>query len=182
MNHNRLTSLSKFLSLVLRHKPEAANITVDEHGWASISDLINNNKNPRNKFTREIIEEIVKTDEKQRYSISPDGNFIRANQGHSFKVDLELKPQVPPPILYHGTATRFIDSIFKEGLKPMSRLQVHLSKDIETARKVGARHGKAAIIEIDTAKMQNAGYVFYISENGVWLTDKVPPEFMKVLE
>ena len=136
-----LDKLSIFISLVLRHKPEAAKITFDEHGWANVEELLNGINNTGRMINREILEEIVVTDNKQRYSFNQDKTLLRADQGHSVHVDVELKEQEPPEFLYHGTATKFHDSIMSEGLKPMSRLYVHLSRDIDTALKVGKRHG-----------------------------------------
>jgi putative RNA 2'-phosphotransferase len=121
---------------------------------------------------------VVKTSDKKRFSISTDGLRIRAAQGHSVSVDLGLPPQAPPPVLFHGTATRFIDSILREGLEPQDREQVHLSTDEATARRVGQRHGKAAILKIDALRMHAQGFKFYLADNGVWLTDQVPPEFL----
>lgn len=132
----RIDKLSVFISLVLRHKPDAAGITLDEHGWANVDELINGINNTGRKIDMTMLEEIVRTDNKQRYSFNEDKTLIRANQGHSIPVDVELKEQEPPELLYHGTADRFVKSIMTEGLKPMSRLYVHLSKDIETAKKL----------------------------------------------
>ena len=171
------TKLSKFLSLVLRHKPEAAHITLDAEGWADVDELIKNNQ-PR--FTKEILEEIVATDNKNRYSFSEDGKKIRANQGHSVHIDLKLEPMTPPKVLYHGTATRFLKSIMSEGLKPMSRIQVHLSELYETAVSVGKRHGKVVVLDVDAEQMAADGILFYCSKNGVWLTDNVPAKYLKV--
>ena len=174
--------LSKFISLILRHKPEAANITLDEHGWADVEELLAGINNTGRKINRDILEEIVATDDKQRYSFNGDRTLIRANQGHSIPVDVELKEQEPPEILYHGTADRFMDSIWKEGLKPMGRLYVHLSKDPETALKVGKRHGKAVILKICSGDMYRDGCKFYLSENQVWLTKKVDAKYFEVIE
>ncbi|MDE5778838.1 MAG: RNA 2'-phosphotransferase [Lachnospiraceae bacterium] len=134
-----LNKLSVFISLVLRHKPDAANIALDEHGWANVEELLSGINETGRKIDMDILEEIVATDNKQRYSFNQGKTLIRANQGHSVPVDVELKMQEPPEFLYHGTATRFLDNIINEGLKPMSRLYVHLSKDTETALKVGKR-------------------------------------------
>ena len=156
----KLDKLSVFISLVLRHKPDAANITLDEHGWANVKDLLVGINDTGRKIDMDILEEIVATDNKQRYSFNEDKTLIRANQGHSVPVDVELKEQEPPEFLYHGTATRFLDPIMNEGLKSMSRLYVHLSKDIETALKVGKRHGKPAILKIHSGEMQKDGCKF----------------------
>ena len=144
--------LSVFISLVLRHKPDAAGIRLDEHGWADVGELIEGVRATGRTIDLEILEEIVRTDEKQRYSFSADRTLIRANQGHSIPVDVELQETVPPDCLYHGTATRFLESIRREGLKPMSRLYVHLSRDEETAVKVGKRHGAPVVLAIDAEK------------------------------
>jgi len=169
--------LSVFLSLVLRHQPDAAGITLDGHGWADVAKLIQGVNNTGRKLDMETLEEIVRTDEKGRYSFNEDKTKIRANQGHSINIDADLKEATPPDVLYHGTATRFLGSIFSEGLKPMRRLYVHLSKDYDTAVKVGSRHGVPAVLEVDTKGMCIDGYKFYLSENGVWLTERVPRNY-----
>lgn len=171
--------LSVFISLILRHKPDAAGISLDEHGWANVQDLINGINNTGRKIDIKTLEEIVRTDSKQRYSFNEDHTLIRANQGHSVPVDVDLTEQKPPEFLYHGTADRFLASIMKEGLKPMSRLYVHLSKDIETAYKVGKRHGRPAILKVHSDQMSRDGIKFYISENGVWLTKKVDIKYLE---
>lgn len=178
MEKKKENKLSVFISLVLRHKPEAAGIALDEHGWANVDELIEGINKSGQQITTEILEEIVRNDEKSRYSFNQDKTLIRANQGHSVKVDVELKEQEPPSTLYHGTAKRFVESIFKDGLQPMSRLYVHLSKNHETAVKVGKRHGEPAVLQIDTGKMHRDGYKFYLSENGVWLTGEVPVKYI----
>jgi len=170
----KLNRISKYLSFILRHKPEAVNLKLDEKGWADIDEIILKTK--KFSLNRKLIEKVVLEDYKQRYII--DGDKIRANQGHSINVDLELKPQIPPKILYHGTATRFIDSIMKTGLKTQNRQYVHLSKDLKTAKNVGSRHGKVVILNIDTVSMLEDGVEFYISENGVWLTNHVPVKYI----
>ena len=177
----KLDKLSVFISLVLRHKPEAAGIALDEHGWANVEELLRGINETGRKISMDILEEIVATDSKQRYSFNEDKTLIRANQGHSIPVDVELKEQNPPEILYHGTATRFLNSILNDGLKPMSRLYVHLSKDIETAWKVGKRHGDPVILKINSRDMYKDGYKFYLSENGVWLTEKVDAKYFEVM-
>lgn len=180
---DKLQKTSRFLSLILRHKPEVIGITLDKNGWADVSAVIAGvNKSDRYFLDMETLEEIVRTDEKQRYSFSPDRKKIRANQGHSVQVDVELKKGTPPEFLWHGTGEKYVDSINKEGLKPKGRLYVHLSADVETARKVGSRHGKPVIYRIDSGEMHRKGYIFYLSENGVWLTDIVPVNFMGTTE
>ena len=172
-------SLSKFISLILRHHPEAVNIQLDEHGWADVEELIAGIKKTGKRINRELLEEIVQTDQKQRYSFNEDKTLIRANQGHSISVDVELKELEPPALLYHGTAVGFLDSIQKEGLKPMGRLYVHLSKDVETALNVGRRHGKPVVLKIRSGDMYRDGQVFYMSENGVWLTKRVDTKYFQ---
>ena len=168
--------ISKFLSLVLRHEPQAAGITLDEHGWADVDDLLAG-VSKKMPIDRNVLEQIVAEDNKQRYAFDETKTKIRANQGHSIQVDVQLQACIPPNPLYHGTAVRFVQSIAKQGLLPQSRLYVHLSKDRETAQAVGARHGKPCIYEIDTKRMVADGYVFYLSANGVWLTKCVPPQY-----
>jgi putative RNA 2'-phosphotransferase len=177
-----LTEVSKYISLILRHKPEVIGITLDEHGWADVTELIKGIEKDHKGFNMEILEEIVRTDNKQRYSFNEDKTKIRANQGHSINVDVELKESEPPKILYHGTGKKFVDSINKEGLTPKSRLYVHLSKDRETAINVGKRHGEPVIYMVDARQMINDGYKFYLSENGVWLTKEVPAKYLEVIE
>lgn len=160
MGYRNLKSLSVFISLVLRHKPEAAGISLDEHGWADIEKLLAGMNASGHRIDREMLEEIVRTDEKGRYSLSGDGAKIRANQGHSVPVDVELSPAQPPEILYHGTAERFAYAIREGGLLPMGRLYVHLSKDVETAVKVGNRHGKPVVFEVESGRMYRDGIPF----------------------
>ncbi len=175
-----LTSTSRFISLILRHKPETIGITLDEHGWADVQALIDGiNAIGKYHLDMELLEEIVRTDEKQRYSFSEDRTLIRANQGHSIPVDVELEEKTPPDVLWHGTGEKYVSSIDGQGLIPKSRLYVHLSVDIDTARKVGSRHGKPVIYKIDCKKMVEDGYHFYISANQVWLTKEVPAKYLK---
>ncbi len=175
-----LTKTSIYLSLILRHRPEVIGITLDEHGWANADELIAGIAQTR-PFNRDMLEEIVRTDDKQRYAFNEDKTLIRANQGHSIPVDVELPETAPPAILYHGTAERFTQSIDEQGLRPMSRLYVHLSQDTQTACTVGSRHGKPVIYEIRAGEMHADGYIFYRSQNGVWLTKSVPVSYMKRL-
>lgn len=176
-----LTKLSKFISLVLRHNPSAAGIKIEHNGaWADTKELINGiNTVSSYKIDMKTLEKIVADDEKMRYSFNEDKSKIRANQGHSIDVDMGFTEKIPPEILYHGTAERFVDSILDEGLKKGSRQYVHLSKDEETASKVGKRHGKLHIFRVLTGEMHRQGYKFYCSDNGVWLTDSVPPDFLE---
>ena len=171
-------STSKYISLILRHKPEIIGITLDEHGWADVDELIKG-VSRTHKLNREILERIVAEDEKQRYSFSEDRKLIRANQGHSIPVDVELQEVVPPDVLYHGTGIKYKSSIDAQGLIPKSRLYVHLSGDTETARKVGQRHGKQVVYIVHASEMHKDGYRFFRSVNGVWLTREVPKEYLE---
>ena len=166
---------------VLRHRPKLAGVSLDEHGWVDVNELLNG-MNKTTPITRAELEEIVATDNKNRFSFSEDGTRIRANQGHSVDVDVELEQLPPPEILYHGTAEGNIDSIRKQGLLPMKRLYVHLSADTETARTVGARHGRPRIFLLDARRMAEDGFEFFRSVNGVWLTRRVPPEYLTLTE
>lgn len=171
-------ALGKFLSLVLRHHPEAAGLTLDEHGWADVDELIAGIKKTGRQIDREILERIVRENAKQRYSMNEDHTKIRANQGHSLQVDVELRRADPPDVLYHGTATRFLDGIRREGITKQGRQHVHLSGDEATAVSVGSRHGKPAVLRIDARRMAEDGMVFYLSENGVWLCDSVAWDYV----
>ena len=170
---------SKFISLILRHHPEAIGIELDEHGWANVAELIEGVSRTR-PLNMEELERIVAEDEKQRYSFNEDKTLIRANQGHSIPVDVELEEVVPPEVLYHGTGEKFTASIDVQGLIPKSRLYVHLSGDPETARKVGQRHGRPVIYLVRSGEMYRDGFRFYRSVNGVWLTKGVPAEYLDV--
>ena len=173
-----LKETGKFISLILRHKPDVIGITLDEHGWANVDELIAgvSKTHPLNMST---LEQIVAEDEKQRYSFNEDKTLIRANQGHSIPVDVELKQKEPPEILFHGTGEKYMESIRMQGLLPRTRLYVHLSDDAETAKTVGARHGKPVVLVVRSGQMHRDGYRFYRSVNGVWLTKMVPPEYLK---
>ncbi|AGF57539.1 putative RNA 2'-phosphotransferase [Clostridium saccharoperbutylacetonicum] len=171
-------SISKFISLILRHKPEEIGLKLDEYGYIKTSDLIKGLNLKGYKVTISDIERIVAEDNKQRYSFNEDKSKIKANQGHSITVNLELQPIEPPKVLYHGTATRFSERICKEGIKKQNRQYVHLSSDVETATKVGKRHGELVIFKIDSDEMYKDGYKFYLSENKVWLTDYVPIKYL----
>lgn len=173
-----LTEISKFISLILRHKPEVIGITLDEHGWANVEELINgiSKKYP---FDLNTLDEIVRTDDKHRYSFNDDRTLIRANQGHSIPVDVELDIVEPPEFLWHGTGEKYTESIDSIGLIPKSRLYVHLSEDKETAMAVGKRHGNPVIYRIPSGKMFKLGYEFRRSKNGVWLIPYVPLRFLE---
>ena len=172
-----LDKTSKYISLILRHKPETIGITLDEHGWANVDELIKR-VNKTHPLTMDVLEEIVRTDEKRRYSFNEDKTRIRANQGHSISIDVELEQVQPPRYLYHGTGEKFVSFIDAQGLIPKSRLYVHLSEDIETAIKVGTRHGKPVVYRVLAERMADAGFIFYKSVNDVWLTEAVPVEYL----
>lgn len=180
-DYMNLTNLSRYMSLILRHKPEVIEITLDEHGWASVNDLICGIEKNNPGFNMDILEQIVRTDSKQRYSFNDDKSLIRANQGHSVNVDVELKEKEPPEYLYHGTGEKYVKSINQDGLIPKSRLYVHLSKDIKTAENVGKRHGKEIIYRINSGRMYRNGYKFYLSENGIWLTKEAPVKYLEMV-
>lgn len=178
-----MRSTSKFISLILRHKPEAIGIALDEHGWADVRAMIDGiNATGRHRLTPEVLEEIVRTDEKQRYAFNEDHTRIRANQGHSISVDVELERRMPPAVLFHGTGEKYTDAIDRQGLIPKGRLYVHLSADVDTARRVGSRHGKPVIYQVDCQKMAADGHVFFLSANHVWLTKHVPAQYMSKCE
>ncbi len=170
--------LSKFLSLVLRHEPEKAGLTLDEAGWADVDELLAGCNRRGKDLSRSRLERIVADCEKQRFAFSPDRTRIRASQGHSVEVDLQYEPRTPPETLYHGTATRFLDSIRQQGLLKMERHHVHLSAETTMTMKVGARHGRPVLLTIRAGEMAAAGHVFYVSANHVWLVEAVPPEFI----
>ncbi|CUU49204.1 RNA 2'-phosphotransferase [Clostridium beijerinckii] len=180
MISNKDMRISKFISLILRHKPEEIGLTLDEYGYINTSDLIKGLNKKGYKVTISDIERIVAEDGKQRYSFNNDKTKIKANQGHSIKVNLELQAVEPPKVLYHGTATRFMDSICRESIKKQNRQYVHLSADIETATKVGKRHGELVIFKINSEQMNKDGYKFFLSENKVWLTDYVPAKYFEI--
>ncbi len=172
------SEISRLLSHVLRHAPERLGITLDANGWTPVDALIAAARKQGFKIDREILENTVATNDKKRFSLSDDGQLIRAAQGHSVAIDLALTPSEPPASLFHGTARDNLDSIFAEGLKAGSRRHVHLSLDEETAIKVGSRHGKPVVLKVDTAAMQRDGFSFFQADNGVWLTDSVPPAYL----
>ena len=170
--------LSKFISLILRHKPEVIGISLDEHGWANVDELLAGIRRTR-LINMEILEEIVRADEKQRYTFNEDHTRIRANQGHSIQVDVELEEEEPPEYLFHGTGRKYVEFIDQIGLIPKSRLYVHLSGDQETAMKVGKRHGGAIVYQVAAGAMARDGHKFWRSANGVWLTKRVLPEYLE---
>ena len=172
---------SKFLSLVLRHQPDRIGICLDEAGWVDVDVLLEAMARHGKPISREMLEEVVRTNDNKRFSFSEDGKQIRANQGHSVHVDLGYKSAEPPEILLHGTPTRFLESIRQEGLKKMDRHHVHLSPDTGTARAVGARRGRPLVFRILAGRMQRDGHRFFLTANGVWLTDRVPPEYLELV-
>lgn len=174
----QLKHISKFISLVLRHKPDEIGLEMDEQGWVTVEELIRKMNQKGFVIDKDILNTIVETNDKKRFAFNADKSLIRANQGHSIEVDLDLQSLTPPDVLYHGTTDRFLDSILKTGLQKQKRQHVHLSATIETARTVGSRHGKPVILTIDTRAMHDAGFKFYLSENKVWLTEAVPVEFI----
>ena len=178
----RLERISKFISMILRHRPEVIGITLDEHGWANVNELIKgiNETGEEVEFSKATLEKIVKTDKKQRYSFSQDKTLIRANQGHSIPVDVELEKKEPPKVLYHGTGVKSVKAIQEQGLLPMERLYVHLSTDVETATNVGKRHGTPVIFQVNAEQMQKDGYDFFQSVNDVWLTKEVPTKYLEL--
>lgn len=178
----KTTNISRYIALLLRHHPEKAGLCLDEHGWVEVEALIQGVGRRYPEFNRAVLDEIVARDSKQRYAYNQDKTCIRANQGHSIPVDVELKQALPPTILYHGTGEKYVESIQKVGLIPKSRLYVHLSTDIQTAIQVGKRHGQPVVYQIDTQQMIHDGFIFYISANHIWLTKAVPVQYLKIIE
>lgn len=174
----KLTQLSKFISLVLRHKPEEIGLKLDENGWADTAELIRRMNEKGGALTLQLLEQIVETNDKKRFAFNADQSKIRASQGHSVNVELGLEPVTPPAFLYHGTADKNLASILANGLVSQQRQHVHLSATPETARQVGTRHGKPVVLTIDTTAMFRDGYIFYLSDNNVWLTNSVPRQYI----
>lgn len=166
---------SRYLCFLLRHNPGEANLDMDGHGWVCLDQLMENTG-----LTQVQISEIVETDKKQRYKI--DSNRIRANQGHSIDIELELEFKIPPEFLYHGTSWHSLSHIMLTGISKCERNHVHLSTDFDTAISVGARHGRPAVLKVHSSDMAQNGYEFYISENLVWLTDSVPAQYLTLLK
>ncbi len=171
-----LIRISKFISLVLRHHPSKIDLSLDENGWANVDELL-----VKAKIDRATLEQVVAQNDKKRFAFSADGQKIRASQGHSIDVDLALEPVSPPDVLYHGTATRFEESIMQQGLIPGQRNHVHLSADQQTAISVGKRHGKPIVFIVKAKEMEQDGFLFHLSENKVWLTEHVPVEYLERL-
>lgn len=174
MSKDNLVKKGKHLSFLLRHDTE---YQFDKHGYREVNDLINNHG-----YTKAELIELVETNDKQRYEFNNDKTKIRARQGHSINVDVELKETTPPDVLYHGTATRFLDSIMKTGINKMSRNYVQLSTDIDTATTVGSRHGTPIILKVDSRKMSDDGIKFYLSNNNVWLTEYVDTKYIEICQ
>lgn len=179
MNKYRLVKISKYLSKHLRHQPERIGIKLAPGGWVSVEELLDACVKYSFYVSKQELKEVVENNDKQRFSFDFTGSLIRANQGHSVEIDLQLKLAVPPDVLYHGTSHGAVESIMHQGLCKMSRHHVHLSKDENTARTVGARHGKPVVFAVDAVAMQRDGYSFYCSDNGVWLVDCVPSEYLQ---
>jgi len=179
MDNDRNVSLSKRMSYLLRHGAQREGVAIDEHGWMDITDLLAwLNRKPRSRFTIEDVQIVVRDNDKQRFEIS--GSKIRAVQGHSMAIDLDLAPAEPPATLYHGTASRFVGNILDKGLLKMQRQHVHLSSTVEQALIVGKRHGSPVVFHVNAAAMLQDGFTFYLSKNGVWLVDHVPPEYLSL--
>jgi len=180
--NRRLVTISKFLSKHLRHEPQALGLVFETGGWVAVSDFLAGAAKNGFPISAEELLQVVAENDKQRFAFDASGKKIRANQGHSTAVDLQLKPAQPPPTLFHGTIAKFLGAILRDGLNKMARHDVHLSKDAQTASKVGQRRGKPIILLIDSAQMAADGFIFRLSDNGVWLTDHVPPQYIRVLD
>lgn len=174
-----LVQTSKFLSYVLRHRPDAIGIELDEAGWVDVEQLLEACRRNGRPISRAKLDEVVATNNKKRFAFSHDGLRIRASQGHSLSVDLGLEAVAPPELLYHGTVERFLRSIRAEGLRRGTRHHVHLSPDVETATRVGERRGRPVVLVIEATRMHGDGFAFFLSQNNVWLTDAVPPEYLR---
>lgn len=172
--------LGPFISLILRHKPETIGLTMDPNGWVDVNELIEGINKTGKHIAREELNNIVETNNKRRYEYSEDGKRIRASQGHSVNVDSQPEEKTPPAVLYHGTAKQHLPNILKEGLLPQKRIHVHLSESIQTASQVGKRHGELVVLEIEAQDLYAKGHKFYKSANGVWLTNRIPVEYVTV--
>lgn len=176
-----LVRFSKTLSYWLRHRPDEAGLTLDTAGWTSVDDVLGALGRAGLPADIDALLRVVEENDKQRFELSPDLQRIRARQGHSVAIELDLAPAPPPALLYHGTVERFLDAIMAEGLRKMRRHHVHLSSTLETAQRVGARRGRAIILEIDASAMSDDGAIFFVTENGVWLTESVAPRYLRRL-
>jgi len=176
-----IVKISKFLSKCLRHEPELLGLTLESGGWVLVSDLLTGANKKGQSISHQELEQVVANNDKKRFSFNYDKTKIRANQGHSTEVDLQLKEAVPPDVLFHGTIVTFLSNIIRDGLKKMSRHAVHLSKDVETAINVGSRRGKPIVLTVDALKMAKDGFKFYVSDNGVWLTESVPSQYINIV-
>lgn len=181
MDQRSRTRLSKFLSLVLRHAPGDIGLSLDQHGWAEVSELLSCAVAHGTSLTRPDLDEIVATSDKRRFAFDEAGTRIRASQGHSVQVDLKLEPRTPPDILYHGTGEQSVGSILATGLHKGERHHVHLSPSVEQAIAVGRRHGKPTVLAVDARKMHDAGIPLFMADNGVWLAEDVPPAYLTLL-
>lgn len=181
LDQKRLVKLSKYLARHLRHQPEAIGLTLEPGGWVAVDALLAAARRHGVELTRADLDEIVARNDKRRFSFDETAQRIRANQGHSIAVDLQLAPATPPDALYHGTSKATLGPILREGLRKMRRQHVHLSRDIATALKVGSRHGAPVVLLVDAATMARDGAEFYLSDNGVWLTESVPPHYLRIL-
>jgi putative RNA 2'-phosphotransferase len=182
MDKNHLKTVSKSLSYVLRHRPDSVGLELNDGGWVAVEHLLTAFQRAGKELSLPLLEQVVADNDKQRFEFSADGAQIRARQGHSAEVDLGYEPIQPPDVLYHGTATRSIESIMIEGLLKGRRHHVHLSTNKETMIQVATRHGKPVLLAIDAARMQQDGHVFYVTGNNVWLTDHVPPDYLTVTQ
>ena len=178
MPTDHIVATSKLLSYVLRHRPDSIGLALDAHGWAEVDELLARLEADGRRVDRALLDRVVAENDKQRFAFSEDGTRIRASQGHSITVDLQLRAAEPPPVLYHGTASRFMKSIAATGLRAGSRQHVHLSADVRTATRVGARHGFPVVLAVDALRMRADGIAFYLSDNGVWLTQAVQPKYL----
>ncbi|MHC2066328.1 RNA 2'-phosphotransferase [Bremerella sp. T1] len=182
LSADKRKSVSKRLSYVLRHRPDSIGISLSPGGWVTVEELLAALSQHGKTVSRDLLDEVVRTNDKQRFEFSEDGSQIRARQGHSAKVDLQYEVATPPELLFHGTATRFLESIFEQGLIKGRRHHVHLSTNRETMIAVGQRHGKPVVLAVDAQRMHAAGHEFFVTENDVWLTDHVPPEYLRPLD
>ena len=180
MKLDRHVKISKYLSKHLRHAPEAIGLEMDSAGWVDVEHLLRQCAKNNFRISRDELREVVEENAKQRFAFDETETFIRASQGHSIEVDLGLEAQTPPDVLYHGTGLQTIETVLRDGLKKMRRQHVHLSHDVETAIAVGARHGKPVVLEVAARQMHESGALFYVSQNGVWLCEEVPPQFLRV--